>query len=80
MQMVNLKPVGGLLVRLEVGEGFLPAKGKEVPLTTYYRRRLADGDVEHVPSESDEAAETNADAAEPAVETDHTEEVTNHAG
>ncbi|MCD5329610.1 DUF2635 domain-containing protein [Chromobacterium piscinae] len=44
--MINLKPAAdGLLVRLEDGSGYLPAAGQPVPLTAYYRRRMADGDA-----------------------------------
>ncbi|EEG08231.1 DUF2635 domain-containing protein [Pseudogulbenkiania ferrooxidans] len=46
MTKVTLKPVGELRVRLEDGSGYLPTDGQAVALTAYYRRRLADGDVE----------------------------------
>ncbi|MTD32409.1 DUF2635 domain-containing protein [Paludibacterium sp. dN 18-1] len=49
-------------VRLEVGEGYLPDDGKEVPLTTYYRRRLADKDVVDI---TDEPAATMEEVAPP---------------
>ncbi|OWY40063.1 DUF2635 domain-containing protein [Xenophilus sp. AP218F] len=49
MQLIKLKPAAdGLLVRLEDGSGYLPAEGQPVPLTTYYRRRMADGDAVEV--------------------------------
>ena len=32
-------------MRKENGMGFLDAAGESVPLTTYYRRRIMDGDV-----------------------------------
>ncbi|WP_024303323.1 DUF2635 domain-containing protein [Pseudogulbenkiania sp. MAI-1] len=41
-----IKPAPGLSVRLEDGSGFLPAAGKLLPLTSYWRRRIGDGDAE----------------------------------
>lgn len=41
---VHLKPAEGLKVRQPDGQ-VLPEEGKEVELTTYWRRRLRDGDV-----------------------------------
>ena len=44
--MLKIKPAtDGLLVRLEDGSGMLDALGQAVPATSYYRRRLMDGDV-----------------------------------
>lgn len=41
-----LKPAEGLLVRFEdPAQGHIPAEGAELPLTKYYRRRVADGDL-----------------------------------
>lgn len=41
-----LKPAPDLLVRFEdPSQGHIPAEGAEVPLTKYYRRRVADGDL-----------------------------------
>ena len=41
-----VKPREGLIVSREnPHEGDIPAEGAEVPLTSYYRRRLADGDL-----------------------------------
>jgi len=49
MEQINLKPArDGLLVRLEDGSGYLAADGQPVPDSSYYRRRLYDGDVERV--------------------------------
>ena len=43
--MAFLKPARGLRVLFERG-GPMPAKGAEVEMTQYYRRRVADGDLE----------------------------------
>ncbi len=41
-----VKPADGLIVSREnPAEGDIPAEGAEVALTSYYRRRLADGDL-----------------------------------
>ena len=41
-----VKPGPDLKVRFEQPErGHIPEEGADVPLTTYYRRRLADGDL-----------------------------------
>ena len=41
-----LKPAPDCLVRFEdPSQGHIPAEGAEVPLTKYYRRRLAAGDL-----------------------------------
>lgn len=45
MEQKYLKPKNGLLVRLEDGMGYVDAEGQLLPLTAYYRRRLADGDL-----------------------------------
>lgn len=65
MQTVRIKPAAGLLARLEDGSGYLAAEGQSVPLTGYWHRRIADGDVEKLPAE-DDAADVAA-AAEPDV-------------
>lgn len=41
---IYAKPADGRTVPLEDG-GAWPAEGKDVPLTRYVRRRLADGDL-----------------------------------
>ena len=41
-----LKPVEGRVVRDPQGGEPLPASGKAVPDTSYWRRRLKDGDAE----------------------------------
>lgn len=43
---LNVKPAPGLVVRDPVTRQALPPEGGEVPDTTYWRRRLADGDVQ----------------------------------
>lgn len=45
METRHLKPRDGLLVRLEDGSGYVDPKGQQLPLSAYYRRRLADGDL-----------------------------------
>ena len=41
-----LKPAQDLLVRFEdPALGHIPAEGAELPMTKYYRRRVADGDL-----------------------------------
>ncbi len=42
---INLQPTAGRQVRKEDGS-LLPIDGCDVPNNSYYRRRLADGDVE----------------------------------
>lgn len=45
MNTALLKPVGDIRVRLPDGSGHLPPDGLVQPLTSYWRRRIADGDV-----------------------------------
>lgn len=45
MEQKYLKPRDGLLVRLEDGMGYVDAGGQLLPLSAYYLRRLADGDL-----------------------------------
>ena len=40
-----LKPKKGLLVRRPDTQAFLKEEGESVTLTTFWRRRIADGDV-----------------------------------
>lgn len=40
-----VKPADGLTVRDPARGDHLPAEGREVALTTYWQRRLRDGDV-----------------------------------
>ena len=45
-ETVRVKPAPGLKVRFEEpSQGHIPAEGADVPLTVYYHRRLADGDL-----------------------------------
>lgn len=60
MQKARIKPAAGLLVRLEDGSGYLAAEGQTVPLTGYWHRRIADGDVEAAPAEGTTADEPPA--------------------
>ena len=49
-ERVRVRPREGLRVRYEdAARGHVPAEGADVALTTYYRRRLADGDLVAVP-------------------------------
>ena len=45
MQTEFLKPAAGLLVRLEDATRHLLAEGEAVVITSYWRRRMRDGDV-----------------------------------
>jgi|LGVE01.1.fsa_nt_gb hypothetical protein len=47
MQTVKIKPAPGLRVRTPDG-GLLPEAGATVELTSYWRRRIAAGDVVEV--------------------------------
>lgn len=50
MERIRVVPREGLSVpRPHPDRGHLDAAGEEVPLTRYWRRRLADGDVERAP-------------------------------
>ena len=40
-----VQPAPGLLVRREDAAGYIADEGEDVVLTTYYRRRLRDGDL-----------------------------------
>lgn len=42
----TVKPKAGMKVSLQNGTGHVPEAGVEVELTTYYRRRIKDGDLE----------------------------------
>lgn len=46
MNTALIKPVGDIKVRLPDGSGYLPPGGLMQPLTSYWRRRIADGDVQ----------------------------------
>lgn len=48
-ETVRVKPAPGLKVRFEEpSQGHIPEKGADVPMTVYYHRRLADGDLVRV--------------------------------
>ena len=70
-----LKPAPGRLVRFEdPSRGHIPAEGAEAPMTKYYRRRIADRDLEKArrPAAARNAADRNdggaAAASKPAKE------------
>ena len=44
MDKLHVKPAEGRQVRREDGS-IIPAEGAQVPNSTYYRRRLRDGDL-----------------------------------
>ena len=48
MERKFLKPVKGMLVRLEDATRHLFAEGEEVTMSSYWRRRIRDGDVVEV--------------------------------
>lgn len=52
MNTVILKPAAGLRVRLPDGSGHLAATGEAVLMSTYWRRRIKDGDVEIIHTEA----------------------------
>lgn len=54
MTRAMLKPANCYIVRTPFGD-IMPPEGLEVPLTTYWRRRLAAGDVVTVPVKKSEA-------------------------
>lgn len=60
MNTVTLKPAAGVKVRLPDGSGHLAAEGEAVLMSSYWRRRIKDGDVEIVSAEAatDAAAES----------------------
>ena len=45
-KIVILKPRKGLKVPRPLSQSYLPEKGAELPLTSYWVRRIQDGDVE----------------------------------
>ncbi len=45
MSNIPVKPADGLKVRTEDGLRHIRPGGERVPPTTYYRRRIADGDL-----------------------------------
>lgn len=49
MSTAHLKPKPGMSIRTPRGD-VLPAEGREEELTSYWRRRIEDGDVEIVPA------------------------------
>lgn len=52
MKKIFLKPAKGLKVRDPDRGDFLPDDGREVVLTTFWRRRLRDGDVVEAKTQS----------------------------
>lgn len=49
LERILVKPTGGARVRFEDPmRGFIPDLGASVALSTYYRRRIRDGDLEVV--------------------------------
>ncbi|AXF86766.1 hypothetical protein DTO96_102522 [Ephemeroptericola cinctiostellae] len=70
--LLKIKPAAlGLLVRLEDGSGMLDALGQAVPATSYYQRRLMDGDVVELTKDEVKALDDRAAAFEkPAVTAD----------
>lgn len=60
-EMIYLKPKEGLRVPQPLGKIPLPPHGRAVVFTTYWRRRLADGDVEKTTEEAVKAGEKKAE-------------------
>lgn len=48
IETLNVKPAEGIQVRKHTGEQ-IPVEGCTVPYTSYYRRRIKDGDLLLVP-------------------------------
>lgn len=55
---LHLKPADGLLVRDPITLQALPPEGAEVPDSTYWHRRLAEGDVSLVQPAAEAASKT----------------------
>ncbi len=71
MKMLYLKPKPGLIVRNPRNEKPLPEYGAAVPASSYWTRRLRDGDVEKTSANAvkkAEAAQAEADKAAAAKE------------
>lgn len=51
MDKLHVKPAEGRQVRREDGS-IIPAEGAQVPNSTYYRRRIKDGDLVKVDSKT----------------------------
>lgn len=51
MDKLHVKPADGRQVRREDGS-IIPADGAQVPNSTYYRRRIKDGDLVKVDSKT----------------------------
>lgn len=49
-ETIKVTPGPGLKVRREDGRGHIAAAGETVALTTYVRRRLAEGDLTEAPA------------------------------
>ena len=46
MERQRVQPAPGMLVRYETpSRGHIPPQGAAVPMTSYYRRRVRDGDL-----------------------------------
>lgn len=53
---MNIKPVGGKSVPDPERGGILPPEGRNVEPSSYWLRRIEDGDVVEVPAESETQA------------------------
>ena len=50
MDRLTVRPKSGMRIRFEdPARGHIPADGAEVPSTSYYRRRMKDGDLMTIP-------------------------------
>lgn len=56
MKTKHLRPAEGRVVYREDGSGPIPDTGEDVPLTTYYRMAMRDGDLEPAPPRKRERA------------------------
>ncbi|ARF52784.1 DUF2635 domain-containing protein [Pantoea stewartii] len=66
---MKLKPVDGRAVRDPVKGTLLPAEGAEVEMSTFWRRRFRDGDVEEVTLDQSGTGATTATTASAATVT-----------
>lgn len=64
MKTIKVKPRDGLIVRREENGKTISANGEDVPNTTYYRRRMKDGDLVNLDAAKTKAAVKKSTAKE----------------
>lgn len=65
MKKITVKPAEGRRVRIENGRRHIREEGEAVVPSTYYRRRLADGDLVEVDAVAADTEPAAVSAAEP---------------